>query len=140
MKQNTPNYAAHKFVDQLKPFQGSNLRGTVYRKGYAESSAGSWLNAYERERYEAARDRIEYVVWSWYTPIAYWTEEGGWYRVGQTFSSYTARHRYGALRNVRGHSMQMTGTRGDWTVDCLDCGTSRYFTRKRDADEVRWTH
>lgn len=139
----TPNYSAWRFVDKREPFQGSNLRGEAYAPGSALSSVGSWLSVYETEQYEKRREHITYVVWSFYTPIAYFMEGGptpGWYKVGQRFSSYTGRHRSGALRNVPGHMVSLVARRGKNTVQCFDCGTTRNFTHKRDAEEVYWTH
>jgi hypothetical protein len=33
-----------------------------------------------------------YVVWSYGTPIAWWTERDGWHRVAQKFSMTTSHH------------------------------------------------
>lgn len=137
----TPNYAAWKYVDNLTEFTGSNLRGEAYR--FAPSAAGSWLNDYEMERYETARPYIVYVVWSFWTPIAYFVEingKGQWYKVGQSFSSFTGRHRNGALRNVPGHMAVLKERRGHNTVQCFDCGTERHFTLVRDAREAYYLH
>jgi len=136
----TPNHSAWRFVDKRENFNGSNLRGENYSPGCAPSSGGTWLDHHERTMYERHRVNITYVVWSFYTPIAYYVEDFGWYKVGQVFSSYTSRHASGALRNVPGHTVTLTGKRGDWTVDCFDCGTKRHFTRKRDAEQATWCH
>lgn len=141
----TANHSAWRYVDKREPFQGSSMYGEAYAQGSAPSSAGSWLSDYETTMYERARPQITYVVWSFYTPIAYFIEGAGggpgkWYKVGQTFSSFTGRHRNGALRNVVGHSPVLIGSRGDWTVDCTDCGTRRHFTQRRDAEKVYWPH
>lgn len=133
----TANHSAYKYVDKREEFTGSSLRGEAYRKGFAPHMPGTWLSDFERVQYEHARDRVTYIVWSFYTPIAYYIEgrgkRAGWCKVGQTFSAHTARHYYGALRNVPGHRTTLTGKRGDWTVTCADCGTTRHFTRERDT-------
>lgn len=131
----TTNRDSWKFVDKREEFQGSSLRGETYVEGKTPSAAGSWLNAYEMEMYEKNRPRITYVVWSFYTPIAYFVEGASaeWYKVGQTFSSYTSRHRNGAMRNMPGHMVSLVERRGDTTVSCFDCGTVRHFTHVRDA-------
>lgn len=127
----TPNHSAWRFVDKREEFTGSSLRGEAYRLGYAPSGHGTWMSEYEEGQYAARRPLITYIVWSFYTPIAYYVEGTGWYRVGQTFSSFTSRHANGALRNVPHHRTTLTGKRGDWTVTCADCGTERHFTRER---------
>lgn len=142
----TPNHSSWKFVVRREAFQGSSLRGEVYTSSGAPSAAGSWLSEYERDMYEKARPYITYVVWSFYTPIAYYSPaiEGGqgWYKVGQTFSSYTGRHASGALRNVPGHIVILTGSRGDWTVTCHEpeCWGERRFTIKGDAERAYYNH
>lgn len=136
----TPNHSSWRFVDKREEFQGSSLRGEISREGYAPSAAGSWLNEYERGMYEKARPRITYTVWSFYTPIAYYVEGSGWYKVGQSFSAFTSRHRSGALRNVPGHNVAVDGTRGNWVVQCYDCDTTRHFTQKRDAEPCARLH
>lgn len=137
----TPNYSAWRYVDKREDFIGSNTRGENYSPGCAPySSGGTWLNLHERTMYERHRANITYVVWSFYTPIAYYIDGVGWYKVGQVFSSFSSRHASGALRNVPGHTVTLTGKRGNWIVDCLDCETVRYFTRKCDAEQATWCH
>lgn len=148
----TANYNSWQFVDKRQPFTGSSLYGETYERGSAPRNGvvgGSWLNAYEREQYERNRERITYIVWSFYTPIAYYVEHtdspsgtgpGTWYKVGQTFSSCTSKHRNGALRNVGGHMAVLRERRGDNTVECFDCGTTRHFTYVKDAREAYYLH
>lgn len=143
----TTNRESWRYVDQRVAFQGSSLRGETYAPGGAPSAHGSWLSEYEHEQYRKHQPYITYVVWSFYTPIAYYIERPsgvdgltGWYKVGQTFSSRTSAHQSGALRNVPGHAVVRHGTRGNWTVYCADCGTTRYFSRKPNAESVIWSH
>ena len=145
MTKRTANHAAWKHVDKREEFQGSNLRGEAYALGSAPhlSARDSWMSDYETERYAANRARITYIVWSFYTPIAYYVGEGTtgqWYKVGQSFSQFTSRHRNGALRNVPGHVVVLTEKRGDSTVKCFDCGTERHFTRVADARQAYYLH
>lgn len=140
MPKRTPNYSAWKYVDNCEEFIGSSLRGETYTKGYAPhlSESSTWMSGFETEQYAAVRHRVTYIVWSFWTPIAYYVEgqsdrPGQWYRVGQTFSSFTSRHVNGALRNVPHHNTTLSGSRGNWTVTCIDCGTERHFTRERDT-------
>ncbi len=138
----TPNYSAWRFVDQMKPFLGSSMIGEVYALGgprpFLDRSA--WLNDYEVEQWAKHLPRITYVVWSWDTPLAYYVAGFGWYRVGQSFSSFSGRHANGALRNVPHHSPTIQGKRGDWTVWCVKCDTVRSFTRRADADRALYPH
>lgn len=140
----TTNKTAYRYVDKREPFQGSSLRGEKYARPYgAPSASGSWLSDYETEQYEKNRPNITYVVWSFYTPIAYyvgWGKTGQWYKVGQTFSQFTSRHRNGALRNVPGHMVALAERRGGNTVQCFDCGTTRHFTHVKDAREAYYLH
>lgn len=140
----TANHSAWQYVDKREDFQGSSLRGETYERGNAPHITGSWMSDYEEEMYKKVRLAITYVVWSFYTPIAYYIETpdgtGRWYKVGQTFSSYTSRHASGALRNVPGHPVELTGKRGDWTVICDTCCTERHFTEKRAAEAVIHPH
>lgn len=138
----TPNYAAWKFVDKREEFTGSSLRGEAYSLGGAPYLSGrdTWMNDFETERYGINRAKVTYIVWSFYTPIAYFVEGAGWYKVGQSFSAFTGRHRNGALRNMPGHRVSMIGKRGDWTLTCHDCGTERHFTRRNDATQVLYLH
>ncbi len=136
----TPNHSSWRYVDKREPFQGSSLRGEDYTEGLAPSFAGSWLNDHEVQMYGANQPRITYIVWSFWTPIAYYVEGTGWYKVGQSFSSFTSRHRSGALRNVPGHMVRLAERRGDNVVECLDCGTTRHFTHVKDAREAYWCH
>lgn len=141
----TANHSSWRFVDSLEEFTGSSLRGQAYSLGSAPYLSGrdTWMNEFETEMYGQVRPRVVYIVWSFYTPIAYFIEGGphkGWYKVGQTFSQFTSRHRNGALRNVPGHPVRLTGKPGDWTVECPECGTERHFTVKRDAEAVLYPH
>lgn len=138
----TPNYAAHKFVDKREEFEGSSCYGQAYAKGTAPYIHRTWLSAFEELHLNKMRPRVTYIVWSFYTPIAYYVDRQGWYLVGQTFSSFTSRHRNGAMRNVKGHPMTLTGDKGDWTVTCLKrgCWGERHFTVRRDAEQVYYLH
>lgn len=138
----TPNHSSWRFVDKREEFQGSSLRGETYKPGSAPhlSITATWMNDHETTQYRLNRERVTYIVWSFFTPIAYYVEGTGWYRVGQTFSSFTSRHVNGALRNVPHHRTTLTGTRGNWTVTCLDCKTERYFSREKETHAPLHVH
>ncbi len=59
------------------------------RSGRYWSGAGL-LSGAEADLFYAAKP--SYVVYSYATPIAWWTEENGWHKVGQKFSVTTSRH------------------------------------------------
>lgn len=150
----TPNHSAWRFVDKREPFQGSSCYGDTYSLGSAPylSISDTWMNEHEWAMYVQNRARITYIVWSFYTPIAYYVETpappetptvplpGQWYRVGQSFSGFTSRHRNGALRNITGHMVVLKERRGDNTVQCLDCGTTRHFTHVNEARTAYYLH
>lgn len=144
----TANYAAWQHVDKREDFQGSSLKGVTYKPDMAPFMSGrdSRLNEYETKQYNKVRSRVTYIVWSFYTPIAYYVESPGgqipgqWYKVGQSFSQHTGRHRNGALRNVVGHMVVLKERRGDSTVECFDCGTKRGFDHVNDARTAYYLH
>lgn len=125
-------------------FTASSMRGETYSVGGAPHLSGrdTWLSEFETARYMVARATVTYIVWSFYTPIAYYVEGSGWYKVGQTFSSFTSRHQNGALRLLPSHPVTMTGSRGDWTVTCAEpgCWGDRHFTVEQDARRVCYNH
>ena len=49
---------------------------------------GEDLDAYNAVEYR----EFAYVVWSYSTPIAWWTEDGGWYFALTKFTPTTSRH------------------------------------------------
>jgi hypothetical protein len=49
------------------------------------------LDSAERERFFATRD-IDYIVYSYATPIAWHSESKGWHKVAQRFSVTTGKH------------------------------------------------
>lgn len=141
----TTNHDSHTFVTKREEFNGSNLYGQTYQQGTAPhlSVNATWMDQFETDMYARFRDRVTYIVWSFYTPIAYYVEGSGWYKVALTFSSFTARHRNGALSGISGHGVAMYGKRGDWTIECLRPGCwpePRHFTREADASRVLWLH
>lgn len=60
-----------------------------------------WLSGEDRDRFDADRDRMDYVVVSYATPIAWATPEG-WYVVGERFSVTTSRHQSQVRRGLAG--------------------------------------
>lgn len=58
----------------------------------AASSHPPYLNPAEREQWLADYQSVDYVVYSYSTPIAWHTPEGGWHFVDQKFSMTTSHH------------------------------------------------
>jgi hypothetical protein len=134
-------------VIKREEFIASSMRGEQYTIGGAPhlSDRDTWMNEWETRAYALRRASVTYIVWSFYTPIAYYHEAtdpapAGWYKVGQTFSPFTSRHQSRGLRLVPGHPVTMTGEKGDWTATCSHCGGERHFTRRQDADRVYYNH
>ena len=65
-------------------------------KGEVVSGLTSWdsgrLSGPDLDRFHEDKSRIEYVVFSFATPIAWITEEGEWYIVRAKFSPTTSKH------------------------------------------------
>jgi hypothetical protein len=66
-------------------FYADNTSGYVY-SGHLR---GYDLEVLSKHRSEGT---ITYVVWSYATPIAWWSEEFGWHKVRQTFSVTSSKH------------------------------------------------
>lgn len=76
--------AATKIANR-ETFKGNNLVG-VERPNYA-----GWLSGDERRLFIEQVADMDYVVYSYGTPIA-WHTPTGWYKVAQKFSVTTSRH------------------------------------------------
>lgn len=57
---------------------------------YATSYSG-WLRGSAYDRWQADRETIDYVVWSYSTPIL-WHAADGWVRIGHSFSAASSKH------------------------------------------------
>jgi len=74
----------------LRRFENST--GSLYGHPVARNSYGyGRLNDAERDALDSDEHDIEYVVFSYATPIAWYTRRG-WYIVGQKFSATTSCH------------------------------------------------
>lgn len=64
------------------------------RGGWAKGWEGTgYLNIEEAAEFaRAAAAKPIYVVWSYGTPIGWWTDMYGWHRVEQRFSVTTSKH------------------------------------------------
>lgn len=65
-------------------------------KATEETRVTAWdsgrLTGPDLDRFNLDLDSIRYVVWSYATPIAWWSETNGWHRVAQKFSMTTSHH------------------------------------------------
>lgn len=78
----------------LKPF---TTRGSLRGKDYAADSG--ILSAHALRTYNADRPNIDYVIYSYSTPIAWHTNDGQWTKVEDAFSNTTGKHQ-GALYRI----------------------------------------
>jgi hypothetical protein len=80
------------YIRDRKAFTTSGaLKATVHGERGAHEGSGH-LNAEEQKRFYAESSSIRYIVWSYATPIAWWSEEHGWRIVDQRFSVTTSKH------------------------------------------------
>ena len=85
MKQLNQRDAEH-YITTRQEFKASALMGT-----FAHIGAGR-LQGKELATYEADRVGIDFIVYSYGTPIAWHTLNFGWYVVEQKFSVTTSKH------------------------------------------------
>jgi hypothetical protein len=77
---------AVKYIATREEFKASSLMGT-----FAHIGAGQ-LEGKDLATYQADRIGINYIVYSYGTPIAWHTLSFGWYIVEQKFSVTTSKH------------------------------------------------
>lgn len=85
-------YANYRAIPALvrdrKDFEGNTMRGTCRSSEYQSGE----LTGLDRDRFITDMPFIRYVVFSYSTPIAWWSEKSGWYKVAQKFSRTTSKH------------------------------------------------
>jgi hypothetical protein len=93
-------HTASQYANKLIPFAaGGNAYGQPnFRGGKNEHTVGQ-LNAEERAKFLHDSEDVDYVIYSYSTPIA-WHTPKGWYRVAQKFSRSTSRQQ-GSLWDLR---------------------------------------
>lgn len=81
------------YIRDRKPFDTHGaLAARTYENGVSRNAYGD-LWGDECDQFEADAPHIKYVVWSYATPIAWWTSTvRGWHVVEQKFSSTTTKH------------------------------------------------
>ena len=87
----TPLHQAHFFIQNLRNFRGNSIHGDWIPAGW--SIGTGMLNDNERCLLKATYETGNiYVVYSYDTPIAWYSIPGGWHVVTQKFSRTTSRH------------------------------------------------
>ncbi len=91
MRTKTNRRQSREAINNREDFVNStgSLRGV---RGKPSLPWQHWLDDAEKARYTADFPLLEYVVFSYDTPIAWMTEDGHLYRVAQKFSSTTSQH------------------------------------------------
>jgi bisphosphoglycerate-dependent phosphoglycerate mutase len=84
MKQLNQRDAMH-YIETRQEFRASALEGRAY------GVSNGRLNETETARYNQDLNAVMYWVYSYSTPIAWYTKEG-WYCVAQKFSMTTSKH------------------------------------------------
>jgi hypothetical protein len=86
MKQMNQRDAIH-YIATQQEFKASALSGHAHTEG-----TGRLSDSLDRERFLQDVEGINYAVYSYGTPIAWYTEGNGWYVVEQKFSVTTSKH------------------------------------------------
>jgi hypothetical protein len=74
-------------IRDLEPFEGNSMWASAHARLHP-----GWLNDHEAAQYAADLESITYVVYSYWTPIAWVTRDGRVHIVDQKFSITTTRH------------------------------------------------
>ena len=98
MKQMNQRDAIH-FIATRQEFKASALSGVNANTGGLQGAYGR-LDNEEFARFKAVEIQVDYVVYSYGTPIAWHTEGNGWYVVAQKFSVTTSKHQTYVRRAV----------------------------------------
>lgn len=90
-----PTYSNYRDIPALvrdrKDFKGNTMSGANVKPG-SHHGAGL-LNSGEMQKFFADSSRIDYIVWSYATPIAWHRTDGTWYRVSQKWGVITSKHK-----------------------------------------------
>lgn len=90
-------------IRDMIPFQ---THGSFYAEETPNGvSSYGYLRGYDYEVWSKHRQYIRYVVYSYWTPIAWWSPAFGWHRVRQTFSATTSSRHQSKLYLISGPGM-----------------------------------
>lgn len=81
--------SAREFISARREFNGSSMSGRKTPTGDVGRLPGNWRDVY----YQTA-GRIDYIIYSFSTPIAWHTNDGLWIIPSVTYSSYSSRHQH----------------------------------------------
>jgi hypothetical protein len=89
-------------IAALQPFKAAALSGR-------DEAPHGWghLKAYDLQMYRSAQTRIDYVVLSYSTPIAWHLPDYGWHVVDTRFSVKTSRHQSLVRRGLATHAIEV---------------------------------
>ena len=79
------------YIRDRKPFTTHGAMRAEVVDGLTGWNSGQ-LHGADRDRFREECLSIRYVVYSYVTPIAWWTKERGWHVVSQRFSRTTSTH------------------------------------------------
>ena len=74
------------YIATRQEFKASALSGSPYRM------SEGYLTGADCEQYYTDQNSMDYVVYSYHTPIAWFSSVSGWYVVSQKFSQTTSKH------------------------------------------------
>ena len=74
------------YIATRQGFTASALSGSPYRM------SEGYLTGADCEQYYTDQNSMDYVVYSYHTPIAWFSSVSGWYLVSQKFSQTTSKH------------------------------------------------
>lgn len=78
-------------AEAIRDREDFTTNGALY--GTSENWHGSgYLSGEDQNVWQEEAGQIKYAVYSYATPIAWWTEQNGWHRVVQKFSRTTSKH------------------------------------------------
>lgn len=87
------------YIATRQEFKASALSGINVNTSGLQGAYGR-LDPEEFARFKEAETRVDYVVYSYGTPIAWHTEADGWYVVEQKFSVTTSKHQNYVRRGI----------------------------------------
>lgn len=83
-------------IARLESFETwGNFHGCPVTPNLAWLGDGGWLQGSALDRFRADRETIDYIVYSYYTPIQ-WHAANGWVRIGHNFSAISTKHQHSA--------------------------------------------
>lgn len=101
--------SAETFISERREFDGNSMSGRKYAAYTTGMLPTGWAYLFD-----LSRPNIDYVVYSWSTPIA-WHTPAGWVYPSVNYSSYSSRHQRYAwraiIRETGGGLAYLTGDR-----------------------------